>query len=76
MAALVSTDPATIRLTGVMETNGCDAADDFDSFFRGVFAKTVAVAQRITGEQASAEDAAIEALAKAHVRWKRIASQT
>jgi RNA polymerase sigma-70 factor (sigma-E family) len=75
MAALVSTDPAAVRLTGVMEANRRDAADDFDSFFRGVFAKTVAVAQRITGERASAEDAAVEALAKAHVRWKRIGGQ-
>src|ERR1017187_3957338 len=75
MAALVSTDPATIRLVEVMETNRRDSADDFDSFFRGVFAKTVAGAQRITGERASAEDAAVEALAKAHVRWKRIAGQ-
>jgi RNA polymerase sigma factor (sigma-70 family) len=58
-----------------MEANRRDAADDFDSFFRGVFAKTVAVAQRITGERASAEDAAVEALAKAHLAWTRVGGQ-
>jgi RNA polymerase sigma factor (sigma-70 family) len=49
--------------------------EDFDQFFRGVFAKAVAVAQRVTGDRASAEDAAIEALAKAHFRWERIGCQ-
>jgi RNA polymerase sigma-70 factor (sigma-E family) len=46
--------------------------DDFDRFFRGVFPKAVAVAQRVTGDRAAAEDAALEALAKAHFRWQRI----
>jgi len=35
----------------------------------------VAVAQRVTGERSSAEDAALEALAKAHFRWKRIGTE-
>jgi RNA polymerase sigma factor (sigma-70 family) len=47
-------------------------SDDFDSFFRSVFAKAVAVAQKVTGERAAAEDAAVEALAKAHLRWAKI----
>jgi RNA polymerase sigma factor (sigma-70 family) len=50
-------------------------ADDdygFEAFFRAVFPKAVAVARRVTGEYAAAEDAAIEAMAKAHVRWQRI----
>jgi RNA polymerase sigma factor (sigma-70 family) len=50
-------------------------ADDehgFEAFFRAVFPKTVAVARRVTGEHAAAEDAAIEAMAKAHLRWQRI----
>jgi len=49
-----------------------DDAYGFEAFFRAVFPKAVAVARRVTGEHAAAEDAAIEALAKAHVRWQRI----
>jgi len=44
----------------------------FEAFFRAAFPKAVAVARRVTGEYAAAEDAAIEALAKAHLRWQRI----
>jgi len=44
----------------------------FEAFFRAAFPKAVAVARRVTGEHAAAEDAAIEALAKAHLRWQRI----
>jgi RNA polymerase sigma factor (sigma-70 family) len=50
-------------------------ADDehsFEAFFRAAFPKTVAVARRVTGEHGAAEDAAIEAMAKAHLRWQRI----
>jgi RNA polymerase sigma factor (sigma-70 family) len=50
-------------------------ADDFDSFFRSVFPKAVAVAQRVTGERAAAEDAALDALAKAHFRWRKIGGE-
>lgn len=50
-------------------------AEDFDSFFRSVFPKAVAVAQRVTGERAAAEDAALEALAKAHFRWRKIGDE-
>jgi len=49
-------------------------ADDergFEAFFRAVFPKAVAVARKVTGEHA-AEDAAIEAMAKAHLHWRRI----
>jgi RNA polymerase sigma factor (sigma-70 family) len=52
------------------------AGRDFESFFRRVYPKAVAVAERVTGELAAAEDAAIEAMAKAHFRWKRIGPQT
>jgi RNA polymerase sigma factor (sigma-70 family) len=44
----------------------------FEAFFRAAFPKTVAVARRVTGEHAAAEDAAIEAMAKAHLHWQRI----
>lgn len=58
-----------------METNVPDQDGDFDSFFHGVFAKAVAVAQRVTGDRGTAEDAAVEALAKAYLRWRRIGGQ-
>src|ERR1700691_5315272 len=45
---------------------------DYDDFFRWVLPRAVAVARRVTGERASAEDAAVEALARAHLHWKRI----
>lgn len=51
------------------------AGDDFDSFFRSVFPKAVNVAARVTGDQTAAEDAALDALAKAHFRWRRIADE-
>jgi RNA polymerase sigma factor (sigma-70 family) len=45
---------------------------DYDEFFRRLLPRAVAVARRVTGERASAEDAAVEALARAHLHWKRI----
>ena|ERR1022692_1571439 len=45
---------------------------DYDDFFRQVLPRAVGVAKRVTGERASAEDAAIEALARAHLHWQRI----
>jgi RNA polymerase sigma factor (sigma-70 family) len=71
----VSTVRRPVRLVGVMDDDRWGLAGDFDSFFRGVFPKAVAVAQRITGDRGSAEDAAVEALAKAHVRWQRVGGQ-
>jgi len=58
-----------------MDASERDGRDDFESFFRGVFPKAVAVAQRVTGDRPSAEDAALEALARTHFRWKRIGGQ-
>ena len=46
--------------------------DGYDDFFRLVLPRAVAVARRVTGERASAEDAAIEALARAHLHWARV----
>jgi RNA polymerase sigma-70 factor (sigma-E family) len=53
-------------LYGVME---------FEAFFRVVFPKAVGLALRISGDRSSAEDAAVEALARAHMRWRRIGDQ-
>lgn len=49
--------------------------EDFDQFFRRVFPKAVVVARRVTDDRGSAEDAALEALAKAHDRWRRIGTE-
>jgi RNA polymerase sigma-70 factor (sigma-E family) len=46
---------------------------DFDTFFRAVLPRAIGVARRITGDRATAEDVAVEALAKAHLRWHRVA---
>jgi RNA polymerase sigma-70 factor (sigma-E family) len=56
------------------ESDGRD--EGFDRFFRHVFPKAVAVAQKVTGDRAAAEDAALDALAKAHLRWHRIGVET
>ena len=48
---------------------------EFEAFFRNVFPKAVGLAWRISGDRPSAEDAAVEALAKAHVRWGRIGAK-
>ena len=48
---------------------------EFDQFFRAMFPRTVAAAYKVTSDRAAAEDAALEALAKAHFRWSRIGSQ-
>jgi RNA polymerase sigma factor (sigma-70 family) len=43
--------------------------EDFEQFFRANFPRAVTIARRITGDVGTAEDAAIEAMAKAHLRW-------
>ncbi|HEV2361275.1 MAG TPA: sigma-70 family RNA polymerase sigma factor [Acidimicrobiales bacterium] len=58
-----------------MTTKDQEEPSDFDDFFRATLPRAVAVARRVTGTRAEAEDAAIEALAKAHLRWKRIGDQ-
>ena len=52
--------------------NRADDEHGFEAFFRAAFPKTVAMARRVTGEHTAAEDAAIEAMAKAHLCWQRI----
>jgi RNA polymerase sigma factor (sigma-70 family) len=47
--------------------------ESFEVFFRRLLPRAVAAAQRVTGARASAEDAAVEALTKAHLRWSRLA---
>lgn len=49
-----------------------EEADEFDDFFRTSFPRAVALVSRITGDRALGEDAAVEALAKAHQHWRRL----
>ncbi len=73
----MNTPPASPVLPGLgqLAEAGGSSVEEFDRFFRAVFAKAVAVAQRVTGDSASAEDAALEALAKAHLRWAKIGGE-
>jgi RNA polymerase sigma factor (sigma-70 family) len=62
----LSTNGGLARLYWVMMTG------DYDDFFRQVLPRAVGVARRVTGDRASAEDAAVEALARAHLHWNRV----
>jgi RNA polymerase sigma-70 factor (sigma-E family) len=46
--------------------------EEFDDFFARMLPRTVRVARRLTGNPWSAEDVAVEALARAHARWARV----
>lgn len=46
--------------------------DDFDDFFRAVFPLAVRAAARVSWSSDAAEDAALEALVRAYVRWPRV----
>lgn len=51
------------------------SVESFEVFFRRVLPRAVTAAQRVTGERSSAEDAAMEALTKAHLRWSHLAGE-
>jgi len=44
----------------------------FEQAFDELFPRAVALAWKITGDRAAAEDAAAEALARAYARWRRL----
>jgi len=56
-------------------TSSTGSVESFEVFFRRVLPRAVAAAQRVTGERSSAEDAAVEALTKAHLRWAYLACE-
>jgi RNA polymerase sigma-70 factor, ECF subfamily len=56
-------------------TSATGSSETFEVFFCRVLPRAVAAAHRVTGERASAEDAAVEALTKAHLRWSYLASE-
>ncbi len=58
-----------VTFGGVMR-RGLD--DGYDEFFVGVIGQAVGVANRVLGDHVVAEDAAVEALARAHLRWGRL----
>lgn len=49
-----------------------DESVEFESAFGELFPRSYRVAARILGEGADAEDAAAEALARAHASWKKV----
>lgn len=49
-----------------------EAGEDFDDFFAGMIGEAVRVATRVLDDRSAAEDAAVEALARAHLRWPRL----
>lgn len=51
---------------------GTGRGDDFDNFFRAVFPLAVRAAARVSWSTDAAEDAALEALVRAYVRWPRV----
>ncbi len=61
-----------VRVMAVRSGIGVGVAEGYDTFFRAVFPRALAVAQRVTGQRSTAEDAAIYALARAHFRWTRV----
>jgi RNA polymerase sigma factor (sigma-70 family) len=46
--------------------------DGFEAFFVTVVGRAVDSAERVLGDRGDAEDAAVEALARAHLRWGRL----
>jgi RNA polymerase sigma factor (sigma-70 family) len=64
---------AADRPEGWPDGSGATSEEGFETFFRTMFPRAIGLAHRITADRASAEDAALEALAKAHFRWRKLA---
>lgn len=71
-------------VVGTMESSGSTndernggrgEPEGFDRFFRSLFPKAVAVARRVTNDPGTAEDAALEAFVRAHLRWAKIGGE-
>jgi RNA polymerase sigma factor (sigma-70 family) len=50
-----------------------DVGEGFDGFFDRLLPRAVSLAQGLLNDRAAAEDAAVEALARAYVEWGRVA---
>ncbi len=55
---------------------GALVQEPFEDVFRRVLPRAVKVARRILGNETRAEDAAAEALARAHASWHKLGSKT
>lgn len=56
-----------------MRTNrDAEALSDFDSRFRELYPRSVALAMRMLGNRAAAEDVAAETMARALLRWNKL----
>lgn len=51
---------------------GMGQGGDFENFFKEILPRAYRVAFRILGNETDAEDAAAEALARAHASWKKV----
>jgi len=51
---------------------GGDSVEQFDDFFLRMLPRAIRSARRLTGDPWIAEDVAVEALARAHLRWGRV----
>ncbi|MHB1986617.1 MAG: RNA polymerase sigma factor [Acidimicrobiales bacterium] len=51
---------------------GVDDAESFEDFFERVMPRSIGVGLRILGSPSDAEDAAVEALARAFIDWERL----
>jgi RNA polymerase sigma factor (sigma-70 family) len=54
---------------------GVVADPEFEAFFGTMFIRAVAVARRITGDAAVAEEIASETFVRAYVRWKHLSGE-
>jgi RNA polymerase sigma-70 factor (sigma-E family) len=54
----------------VVNVQGDD--DGFEDFFRAMINRAIRSASRLTGDHSRAEDAAVEAMTRAHLRWRRL----
>jgi len=52
--------------------NHSDNSESFDEFFLRLLPRAIRTARRLTGDPWTAEDVAVEALARAHARWTRV----
>lgn len=53
---------------------GARRGQDFDAFFREIYPRACRAARRVSRDESAAEDAALEAMTRAFVRWPRLRS--
>ena len=51
---------------------GARRGQDFDVFFREIYPRACRAARRVSRDESAAEDAALEAMTRAFVRWPRL----